>query len=451
MTPNNSKARSSIDRRRWLPRRPVPGRVAAAYLRDPATHIGARGRGRCPAVVRQTLPDPHRPHRSVRGLARRGITSKRYRHGGVIRIRRRLAARREPPGGRGPDRPALPRARWKAVPELLRPRLASRRRARRSRPRHSTSSGSRMEPSLTSATSWSARHASMWVRPRDRRRRLRACRVQRFGADRVRPAGHTRRRARYARLPAHGNATRSSRSRKRTRESPRRPSPRSTSCRRQPKAAASVGHRMIAEVRFHRSGQPDQTEEVWCTGVTGGKHVRLRPGSRRSESWTSDIDHDVPCGGETRSRRAPRCCRRHGRRSRRSRDPSVPRAWISRSTTSGRTRSRSARRACRTAPCRPSSAADARRTAQRLSGSLEGVGIESRDRSIRRGRRSEHLPRSVRRRRASQGLPRVRRDRARVAVDPPGPRPPRRIRPPRPRPGRSPSHKVVRRRTTSPN
>ena len=107
--------------------------------------------GRC----RSPVPDPDRPRRRVRGLARRGVASQRCRVDRVVRIRRRLAARREPEGRRRPDQPPLARARRQAVPELLRPRLASRRRTCRSRARLSRSCGSRRARSSTSATSWS--------------------------------------------------------------------------------------------------------------------------------------------------------------------------------------------------------------------------------------------------------------------------------------------------------
>jgi hypothetical protein len=58
-------------------------------------------------------------------------------------------------------------------------------------------------------------------------------------------------------------------------------------------------HGMIARVRFHHSTVPDQTVEVWCTGLT----------SEIAHACFSDarifiyghIDHDTPCGadGET--------------------------------------------------------------------------------------------------------------------------------------------------------
>jgi hypothetical protein len=57
-----------------------------------------------------------------------------------------------------------------------------------------------------------------------------------------------------------------------------------------------VGRRMVAEVRFHRSGQPDRTEEVWCSGVTRDSAFACDPKARIGIS--GHIDHDIPCATE---------------------------------------------------------------------------------------------------------------------------------------------------------
>jgi hypothetical protein len=55
-------------------------------------------------------------------------------------------------------------------------------------------------------------------------------------------------------------------------------------------------HRMVAEVRFHRSGQPDETEEVWCPGVTRDSAFACDPDARIGIS--GGLGHDVPCATE---------------------------------------------------------------------------------------------------------------------------------------------------------
>jgi hypothetical protein len=57
-----------------------------------------------------------------------------------------------------------------------------------------------------------------------------------------------------------------------------------------------VGRRMVAEVRFHRSNQPDQTEEVWCPGVSRDNAFACDPDARIG--IYGRIDRDVPCTGE---------------------------------------------------------------------------------------------------------------------------------------------------------
>jgi hypothetical protein len=57
-----------------------------------------------------------------------------------------------------------------------------------------------------------------------------------------------------------------------------------------------VGRRMVAQVRFHRSGQPDRTEEVWCTGVTRISAIACDPSAKIGIG--GHIDHDVPCATE---------------------------------------------------------------------------------------------------------------------------------------------------------
>lgn len=59
-----------------------------------------------------------------------------------------------------------------------------------------------------------------------------------------------------------------------------------------------VGRRMVAEVRFQRSGQPDQIEEVWCngSGVTRDSAFACDPDARVGIS--GGLGHDVPCATE---------------------------------------------------------------------------------------------------------------------------------------------------------
>ena len=65
-----------------------------------------------------------------------------------------------------------------------------------------------------------------------------------------------------------------------------------------PQGGGLVGRRMVAEVRFHRSGQPDQTEEVWCdgSGVTRDDAYACDPDARLGVS--GGLGHDVPCATE---------------------------------------------------------------------------------------------------------------------------------------------------------
>ena len=81
---------------------------------------------------------------------------------GVVRVRRCVAARRQPPRRRRPAEPPLARARRQAVPELLRPRLAPRRRTGRGGPRLRRPRGSSRARSSPSGTSPSSEPA---VRP----------------------------------------------------------------------------------------------------------------------------------------------------------------------------------------------------------------------------------------------------------------------------------------------
>jgi hypothetical protein len=53
-------------------------------------------------------------------------------------------------------------------------------------------------------------------------------------------------------------------------------------------------HGMIARVRFHHSALPDQTVEVWCTGLTSEiAHACFPDAQIRIDGH---IDHDTPCG-----------------------------------------------------------------------------------------------------------------------------------------------------------
>jgi hypothetical protein len=61
-------------------------------------------------------------------------------------------------------------------------------------------------------------------------------------------------------------------------------------------ATGGVGQGMIARVRFHRSAQPDQTEEVWCNGVTRDSAFACNPNAQIGIGGS--IDHDVPCTSE---------------------------------------------------------------------------------------------------------------------------------------------------------
>ena len=54
------------------------------------------------------------------------------------------------------------------------------------------------------------------------------------------------------------------------------------------------GHGVIAVVRFHRSGQPDKTVEVLCTGVTRDYAFACSPDPRIGIR-DGDLSHDVPC------------------------------------------------------------------------------------------------------------------------------------------------------------
>jgi hypothetical protein len=55
------------------------------------------------------------------------------------------------------------------------------------------------------------------------------------------------------------------------------------------------GHGVIAVVRFHRSGQPDKTVEVLCTGVTRDYAFACSP-DPRIRMHHGRLDHDTPCG-----------------------------------------------------------------------------------------------------------------------------------------------------------
>lgn len=58
-------------------------------------------------------------------------------------------------------------------------------------------------------------------------------------------------------------------------------------------------HGMIARVRFHHSALPDQTVEVWCTGLTSEiAHACFRDAQI---SIYGHIDHDTPCGVDGKS------------------------------------------------------------------------------------------------------------------------------------------------------
>ena len=59
-----------------------------------------------------------------------------------------------------------------------------------------------------------------------------------------------------------------------------------------------VGRRMVAEVRFHRSGQPDQTEEIWCSGASTTRISAIACYADASIGIGGHIDHDVPCATE---------------------------------------------------------------------------------------------------------------------------------------------------------
>jgi hypothetical protein len=52
---------------------------------------------------------------------------------------------------------------------------------------------------------------------------------------------------------------------------------------------------VIALVRFHRSGQPDQTEEVSCPGVTRDGAFACYPDAQVRIREDRGLDHDVPC------------------------------------------------------------------------------------------------------------------------------------------------------------
>jgi hypothetical protein len=58
----------------------------------------------------------------------------------------------------------------------------------------------------------------------------------------------------------------------------------------------TVGGQAIARVRFHRSGQPDQTDDVWCTGITRISAIACDPNAKIGIG--GHIDHDVPCTSE---------------------------------------------------------------------------------------------------------------------------------------------------------
>ena len=216
--------------------------------------------------------------------------------------------------------------------------------------------------------------------------------------------------------------------RRQTRASRRRPSPRSTSCRRRPSERhASVGEHDRATCGSIVASGPEQTEEIWCTGVRWrhdeacslrSDHARIRilatstTTSRAPAEAHRDLRHaaaHAAAGGPGHC--ASRC---------------ASRSLTSRSTISGRTRSRSARPACRTALCPPARRRSANRARRLLD--LRDRGSKC-DRSIPPAADRQHLPRAIRRRRAGQGLPRLRGHRVHVAVRAPGPRPRRRVEP----------------------
>ena len=58
----------------------------------------------------------------------------------------------------------------------------------------------------------------------------------------------------------------------------------------------TVGGQAVARVRFHRSGQPDQTDDVWCTGFTRISAVACDPNAEIGIG--GHIDYDVPCTSE---------------------------------------------------------------------------------------------------------------------------------------------------------
>jgi hypothetical protein len=64
------------------------------------------------------------------------------------------------------------------------------------------------------------------------------------------------------------------------------------------------GHGVVALVRFHRTGQPDQTEEVWCPGVTRVSAFACNPDAR---IWIygARLDQDTPCDAEGKNCATP--------------------------------------------------------------------------------------------------------------------------------------------------
>jgi hypothetical protein len=58
-------------------------------------------------------------------------------------------------------------------------------------------------------------------------------------------------------------------------------------------------HGMIARVRFHHSALPDQTVEVWCTGLTSEIAHACFPDAQIR--IYGHIDHDTPCGVDGKS------------------------------------------------------------------------------------------------------------------------------------------------------
>lgn len=56
----------------------------------------------------------------------------------------------------------------------------------------------------------------------------------------------------------------------------------------------TVGGQAIARVRFHRSGQPDLTEDIHCDGGTRNDAFACDPNAEIG--IYGRIDHDVPCG-----------------------------------------------------------------------------------------------------------------------------------------------------------